>query len=125
MYKTSSLLILMALSASALAGTPVSGEKLKQLASGNTVTLYSVVRNETVQNYYAADGTALFFRSDDGKKMTGTWRVTDSGEWCVHWSGNKDRCGLLLDNGDGTYDRQEDGSIRSVWKKIESGNTIP
>lgn len=125
MYKPSALLFLMTLSTSALAGTPLSGEQIKHLAMGNTVSIYSIAKSDSYKNHYAADGKAFSLQESNGRRNTGIWRVTDSGEWCVQWKGADDRCGLLIDNGDGTYDRQEDGKARSIWKKIESGNTIP
>ena len=124
MYKLFSMLFLMTLSTSAVAGTPLSGERIKQLISGNTVALHSNARGINFKIYYAADGTAISHNERDGKKYKGTWRLTDSGEWCNHWPPAEDRCGQVIDNGDGTYNRMEGGKLRSVWKKIYPGNTI-
>ena len=118
------MLFLMALTTSALAGSPLNGEQLKQLASGNTVSIHSIAQGADFKNYYAADRAAASLKESNGKKNKGTWRITDSGEWCVHWSGASERCGQVIDNGDGTYNRLEEGKLRSVWKKIHPGNTI-
>ena len=125
MNNYSSMVFLLVLSTSTLAGAPLGGEQIKQLASGNTVSLHSLAKGADFKNYYAADGTAASFEESNGKKNKGAWRVTDSGEWCVHWRGATERCGQIIDNGDGTYNRMEDGNLRSVWKMIHPGNTIP
>lgn len=124
MHKPSSILFLMALSASASAGTPLSGEQIKQLVSGNTIVLYSHARSQNYTIHYATDGSAASRSESDGKIVKGTWRITDSSEWCNHWTGAVERCGRVIDNGDGTYNRMESGSLRAVWKKIHPGNTI-
>ena len=127
MYKTASMLFLVALSASASAGTLLSGEQIKNLVSGNTVALHSLAKNINFQIYYAADGSSISHNENSGKKSRGTWRITDSGEWCNYWPTEKnpeERCGQVIDNGDGTYNRLENGNLRSVWKKIHTGNTI-
>jgi hypothetical protein len=128
MYKTLSTLFLMALSTSALAGTPLNGEQIRQLASGNTIAIHSLAKNNHFQTYYAPDGSAISHNESTGKNNRGTWRITDSGEWCNYWPSEKnpvDHCGQVLDNGDGTYNRLENGILRSVWKKIYPGNAIP
>ena len=84
MYKLSCMLSLMALSASALAGTPLSGEQIKQLISGNTVALHSNAKGKDYKIFYATDGTAISHDESNGKNYPGTWRITDSGEWCNH-----------------------------------------
>ena len=120
----STLAVVGFFSVPALAGTPLSGEQIKQLVSGNTVALHSNARGKDHKIFYATDGTAISHDESNGKNYPGTWRITDSGEWCNHWPPAKDRCGQVIDNGDGTYNRMENGSLRSVWKKIYPGNTI-
>jgi hypothetical protein len=125
MRKIASTLFVMTLSTSALAATQLGGDQLKQLVAGNTVSLHSIAKSADYKNHYAADGTAYSLQESNGKKNKGAWRISDTGEWCVLWTGASERCGQVFDNGDGTYNRMEDGSLRSVWKKIEQGNTIP
>ncbi len=120
----STLAVVGFFSVPALAGTPLSGEQIKQLVSGNTVALHSNARGKYYKIFYATDGTAISHDESNGKNYPGTWRITDSGEWCNHWPPAEDRCGQVIDNGDGTYNRMENGSLRSVWKKIYPGNTI-
>lgn len=120
----STLVVVGFFSVPALAGTPLSGEQIKQLASGNTIALHSLARSTNFKIYYAPDGSAISHNESTGKNYPGTWRITDSGEWCNHWPPAPDRCGQVFDNGDGTYNRMENGSLRSVWKKIYPSNII-
>ena len=110
--------------AAALAGTPLSGEQLKQLAAGNTISLHSIAKGKDFKNFMSADGVAFSLNESSGKTNQGTWRISESGAWCVKWNGAEERCGQVIDNGDGTYNRLEDGELRSVWKSIAPGNTI-
>lgn len=124
MYKFITMLCLLSVSASVLAGEPLSGDQIKNIVSGNTVALYSQARNLNYTIHYAVDGSAASRNESNGRVVKGTWRITDSGEWCNQWTGSEERCGQIIDNGDGTYNRLENGSLRSVWKKIYPGNTI-
>jgi hypothetical protein len=119
--------LMMFAGAPALAGGPLSGEQIKQLAIGNTIAIYSVAKNRNSKTHYAPEGVATSYNEDTGKTYKGTWRITDSGEWCNYWPTEKnatEHCGQVIDNGDGTYNRLEEGSLRSVWKKIYPGNAI-
>lgn len=124
MYKLSSMIFLAAVSGPALAATPLGGDQIRKLVSGNTVSLHSVARGDNYLIYYAPDGSAVSRSDSNGTTVKGVWRITDSGEWCNHWKGGAERCGNVIDNGDGTFNRLENGRLRSVWKQIHPGNTL-
>jgi len=124
MYKIACITFLMTLSVAAMAGTPLSGEQVKQLITGNSVDIYSNVQGVDIKLYFAADGSTASLTESNGKKFKGTWRIDDSGKHCTKWGDKKETCGQILDYGDGTYKRMEDGYPRAVWKKIYPGNAF-
>lgn len=121
MNKTSCMAVLLTLSATALADTPLTGEQIKQLLSGNTVDVHSNVTGSDFKMYLAADGS-IAARAENGNTWGGGWRITDSGEQCTRFEGKSESCGQFVDSGDGSYKRMDGGSPRSIWKKIYPGN---
>lgn len=109
-------------SAPVLAGTPLSGEQVKQLISGNSVEAHSNAKGFDFRVYFAPDGSAVSERN--GKTHKGEWHITDSGEHCTQWPTQKETCGQVVDMGDGTYNRMEEGYPRAVWKKVLPGNAF-
>jgi len=119
----STLAVVGFFSVPALAGTPLSGEQIKQLVSGNTVDIQS--KGIDYKTYYAPDGATTTRNESNGKIYKAKhWRVSDSGDICSQSPGKEESCGQVVDNGDGTYNRLDNGSPRGVWKKIYPGNTI-
>ena len=118
----STLAVVGFFSAPALAGTPLSGAQVKQLISGNSVEAYSKARGFDFKAYFATDGIGV--SEVNGKTSKGAWRINDSGEHCSQWPKQKETCGQVVDMGDGTYNRMEEGYPRSVWKKIHPGNAF-
>lgn len=119
----STLAVVGFFSVPALAGTPLSGEQVKQLISGNSVEAHSNAKGVDFKAYFAPDGSAVL-EGSTGKTFTGAWRINDSGEHCSQWTTQKETCGQVVDLGDGTYNRMEEGYPRAVWKKIHPGNAF-
>lgn len=109
-------------SVSTWAGTPLSGEQAKVVISGNSMEGHSNAKGFDFRVYFAPDGSATSARN--GKISQGTWRINDSGEHCVLWKMQKESCAQIVDMGDGTYNRMEEGYPRSVWKKVYPGNAF-
>ncbi len=107
----------------ALAGTPLSGDQVKQLISGNSVEAHSNAKGIDFKAYFAPDGSAVS-EGSNGKTIKGAWRINDSGEHCTQWNRQKETCGQIVNMGDGTYNRMEEGYPRAVWKKIQPGNAF-
>jgi len=124
MHKILYLPFLMALSATAVAGTPLNGDQVKQLISGNTVRLHSNVQGVDYNVYFAANGSATSHNESNSKNYKGTWRITDSGEHCSTWGNKEETCGIVMDMGDGTYNRMEGGAPRAIWSKVSPGNPL-
>ncbi len=118
----STLAIVGFFSAPALAGTPLSGEQVKQLISGNSVEAHSNAKGFDFKAYFATDGSIS--SEVNGKTNKGAWRINDSGEHCSQMTRQKETCAQIVDMGDGTYNRMEEGYPRSVWKKIHPGNAF-
>jgi hypothetical protein len=121
MNKALCMTFLMALSAAVFADTPLTGDQIKLLISGNSVDIHSNVNGRDFKFYFAADGS-ITARAENGSTFKGAWRITDSGEQCTKLDGKDESCGQLLDTGDGSYKRMEGGSPRAIWKKIYPGN---
>jgi len=118
----STLAVVGFFSVPALAGTPLSGEQVKQLVSGNSVEAHSNAKGFDFKAYFATDGSAG--SEVNGKTYKGAWRINDSGEHCIQWATQKEYCAQVVDMGDGTYNRMEEGYPRAVWKKIHPGNAF-
>ena len=56
MYRALCMTVLMTLSVTVFADTPLTGDQIKQLISGNTVDLHSNVQGVDYKIYFAADG---------------------------------------------------------------------
>lgn len=122
----STLAVVGFFSVPALAGTPLSGDQVKQLISGNSVEAHSNAKGFDFKTYFAPDGSAVL-EGGTGKTFTGAWRINESGEHCVQWKRQKEQketCAQIVDMGDGTYNRMEEGYPRAVWKKIHPGNAF-
>jgi len=116
------MIFLIALSTSAVAGSALSGDQVKQLITGNSVEAHSNAKGVDFKAYFAADGSASL--EANGKNRKGVWHINDSGEHCIQWNTQKENCGQIVDMGDGTYNRMEEGYPRAVWKKVHTGNAF-
>jgi hypothetical protein len=105
-----------------LAGTALSGEQVRQLVLGNSVEAHSNAKGYDFKAYFATDGSAV--SEVNGKAYKGAWRINDSGEHCTQWTTQKETCGQIVNMGDGTYSRMEEGYPRAVWKKVHPGNAF-
>jgi hypothetical protein len=85
----------------------LTGEEVSALFSGKTVDYTIVMRDFTVSVYYAEDGAMRGMSR--GKKMTGSWHVSDRGELCIDY-GKGLRCRHIVEEG-GVYKKykEEDG----------------
>ena len=118
----STLAVVGFFSVPALAGTPLSGEQVKKLVSGNSVDAHSNAKGFDFKAYFATDGSAG--SEVNGKTYKGAWRVNDAGKHCSHFPPQKETCAQIVNMADGTYNRMEEGFPRSVWKKVHPGNAF-
>ena len=123
MLKVFCMTILMSLSAVAFADTQLTGDQVKQLITGNSVDAHSNAKGVDFKAYFAADGSGVL-QNEKGRTFNGVWRITESGDHCSKWGDQKETCGQVMDPGDGTYKRMEEGYPRAIWKKIYPGNAF-
>lgn len=123
MLRVFCMTILMSLSAVAFADTKLNGDQVKQLISGNSVDGHSNAQGVDFKAYFAPDGSGTL-QNEKGRKFNGVWRITESGDHCSKWGDRKETCGQIMDAGDGSYKRMEEGYPRSIWKKIHPGNAF-
>ena len=108
-------------------GPPLSGDEIRQLISGNTVS--GAILAQQFQFYYQADGKvsgAIDTVNDD----TGTWQIKDGNTYCHQWItffDGVERCYQWVPLAGGRYRM---GSVSAyhgegieVWK-IEHGNPL-
>lgn len=96
----------------------VSGDALKSLISGKTVSVTHKMSGKQWKMFFAADGKST---RDTGEE--GTWEINDKGEHCN--TGVKLKCAKVADLGDGTYARlKPNGSVAVTWTKIEDGKKL-
>jgi len=123
-YQRIFLLLLFTLSTNVFAATPLTGDQIKQLISGNTVELHSLSKDKDFNVYFSAEGTTTGQNPGKSKKIPGTWRIGNAGDHCTQWGKREETCGQILDMGDGTYHRMVGGAHHATWKIIHAGNIL-
>ena len=96
----------------------LSGEALKTLITGKTVSVTHKQSGKQWKMYFGADG-----KTADSKGGSDTWEVNANGEHCNTFA--KLKCAKVADMGDGTYARlTPNGDIAVIWTKIEDGKHL-
>lgn len=116
----SSLLLSLALLAPAAhAGKILSGDEVKSLITGKTISVTHGASGAKWKAYFAADGSAAL----DNSANQESWHIDDKGRHCN--TGVPLVCAPISDNGDGTYSRlKQNGDVAVIWTKIEDGKTF-
>jgi hypothetical protein len=117
--------IFVGMSAPVLAEEYLTGEKLRELLVGNTVTGTYMVEGVQViwHEYMSADG-ALHWADENGYESGGRWEIRDDGcSYANYDDGNGDGCYYYKDNGDGSFSvKRPDANAPPGTQKILSGN---
>ena len=80
----------------------LNAEEVRQLVSGKTVEAKHPKRGIMLTVFYNPDGT--FRQLRDGKKQSGTWRVTEEGLLCKkNDNGWGEKCRIIEKDDDGTW----------------------
>lgn len=107
-------------STQAIADKVMTQDEIKTLIVGNTVYSTHTKKNFDFKVYFNSDGT--FERSQNGKMLNGVW-MFDGGMHCIAMG--KKICASVVDNGDGTYKRLNNGSKHVVtWNKVVKGKDL-
>lgn len=113
-------LLLFSLSQMTMAGDTLSGDKIKTLISGKTLSAEHI-KGFKFKVYF--DGKGHYVRNKDGNITEGTFTIKDS-QHCVNVGGN-DKCATIVDNGDGTYKRMKNGKKHFItWSNITAGKHL-
>ena len=107
------------MSAFAQAGETLDAAAVKALITDKTVTGVRTSDGATLKNYFSPDGKV--YRLEAGQVAEGTWKVNDDGTQCV--DGIQGGCAKIISNGDGTYDRNQDKSGKTLlkWNSFVNG----
>ena len=98
---------------------PMSADALKSLLTNNTMNCKNLQKNKEFTNYYRDDGTVTKLTSN-GEKKQGEWRVTDNGQHCHDWGeGEGECCHPIVDQGNGTYQKFEEGEPKAEFTVTE------
>lgn len=92
------------------AETILTGDEVQTLFSGKTVDYNIIMRDFSVSAYYAEDGSMRGMSR--GKKMTGSWHVSDKGELCIDY-GKGQRCRHIVEE-DGVYKKYKDEDGKKI-----------
>jgi hypothetical protein len=96
--------------------------QLKQTFSNKTVS-GSSNNGGALLTYFSADGK-LTQKAANGELKQGTWRVTDQGQQCITWAGQKEACSTVVARGDGTYQRFVGDKATVTIHKMRDGNLL-
>lgn len=115
---TASLLALT-LSGALFSAELMSADAIKTLLTNNTIICKNLQIKHVSSVYFRNDGTATRL-NHEGEKIPGNWRVTDNGQQCVDW-GEDERCNSVVDQGNGAYQKIEEGKPRAEFT-VTKGN---
>ena len=111
-------LVLVSASLSVAAADLMTGEQIKSVVSGNTVTWEHMFKSKSGKSYYSEDGTLTGVMNGSSRK--GTWKV-EGNQICVSW-GN---CREMESDGEGGYYKVKNGTKRVVrYTRVEDGNKL-
>lgn len=107
----------------------MTGEQIKLLVSGKTVSGRHLRKDFPLKTYFAQDGFVVGLAK--GNERKGKWWVNKKNMQCIKWS-HRDRkfCLIVRDNGDGTYTKIRHKKRKNkkvpvvLWIKFEQGNTL-
>jgi hypothetical protein len=98
---------------------PMSADAVKSLLTNNTMNCKNLEKNKEFTNYYRGDGTVTKLTSK-GEKIQGEWRVTDDGLHCHDWGKDEEECcHPIVDQGNGTYQKIEEGKPKAEFTVTE------
>lgn len=120
MKKTLFLFSALMLSSSLVqAGETLDAAAVKALITDKTVTGTRTKDGATLKNYFAPDGKV--YRFENGEVAEGSWQVKDNGLQCVE--GIPGGCANIVNNGDGTYNRNHgrSGQTLLIWTSFANG----
>ncbi len=76
----------------------LNARQLKKLFSDKSVESVTAKKGRLSQTYYAPNGSVEQLRS--GVKRAGKWRVTDEGRICLQMEDRKEKCRIIVKEGD-------------------------
>ena len=118
LMQTVSVILALIFSGTIYSAEPMSADAVKSLLSNNTTYCKNLQKNKEYTNYYRDDGTVIKL-SSGGKKKFGKWRVSGNGQHCIDW-GEEDGecCHPVFDQGNGTYQKFEEGEPKAEFRVI-------
>ena len=115
----------------ALSGEIISDpEKLAQIFTNKTAKGTHLKKDFSYDVFFAADGKVERV-TEDGDKHSGTWRISDDGKHCVHFSNkSSENCQIIkAGNRDDVYFRMKQKGDRQIklmrLKNFRDGNELP
>jgi len=99
-----------------------SSKTFREMFSGMTVSGSHTSKGFMFKDYFADNGQLLETR-DNGKHKKGNWTIDDHGKLCIEWD-NKEACGQLKLNNDGSVSFIRGGEEKRRYSRFESGNKL-
>ena len=116
--------VMLGASFQAHAGKVLSNDEVRAIVSGKTVHAEHLKKGFNFSVYFAADGSVVRKWKND-KVQDGKW-FFDGNLHCINVGGG-DKCGSIVDNGDGTYNRLKGGNSNKhfiTWTKVVDGKDL-
>jgi len=112
------LAALAALSSPGMAQGQLGIAEVRALVSGTTVDILNLSSGQPFRAYFAASGE-LVIQRPDAVEVAGRWNVREDGSHCVHF--DRESCGKLSKNADGSYTRVVDDALAYRWLRVTPG----
>jgi len=122
--KTASLLsiaIALGSAGTVFAGEKLNASKVKTVVVGKTFYAKHLVKGIKFKVYFDADGKTAYRTTKEGVVKT-TYKF-EGNKHCIEWQG-KTHCSVIVDNGDGTYARLNNGKPVVEWYKVVEGKDV-
>lgn len=115
------LLLTVGLGFQAQAGDAMTADQIKALTVGKTVHAELLKNGMKFKVYFGEDGSAE--RTWKGDIQKGSYSFKGNMH-CIN-VGDGDKCGTIVDNGDGTYKRMKNGKKHAItWLKFTDGKDL-
>jgi len=98
--------------------------QLKEMFSDKTISAINHAAGDKPQSTYFAPNGTVTQKTPTGSKKQGNWRVTDQGQQCIAWAGEKEVCSTVTARGDGTYQRMVGDKATVTIQKMRAGNLL-
>lgn len=100
-------------------GKKLSGDEIKALITGKTVSVTRKKDGKQWKMFFGADGKAF----EEAGSAKGDWKV-DGNTQCSMWVNGKAKCATIVDLGGGKYARTNGDKVFVTWDAFADGKQL-